>query len=90
MEYRTFFNKLGQIEGHHWLVERRTGQPFLNIYYRNGSHLDLAYYIHLNEPFMLVSTIDNQKMLRHAKYSQQVYILCSCLASTQIKKRGEL
>lgn len=89
MTYREFYNKLGQLGNHRWLVERED-KSFLDIYYRDGVHMKLAYSIHLTMPFMLISTIDNRKMLEHANYSQKVYTLCSCLASTQIDKRGKL
>lgn len=90
MRYREFYNKLGQIGNHLWLVEKNADKSFLDVYYRNGVHIQLAYSIHLTMPFMLISTIDNRKMLEHANYSQKVYTLCSCLASTQIDKRGKL
>lgn len=90
MRYREFYNKLAQIGTHRWLVEKSDDKSYLNIYYRNGTHIYLAYFIHLGVPFSLMRTIDNRKILQHAKFSQKVYILCSCLASTPIKKRGEL
>lgn len=90
MRYREFYNKLGQIGNHLWLVEKNADKSFLDVYYRNGVHIQLAYSIHLTMPFMLISTIDNRKMLEHANYSQKVYTLCSYLASTQIDKRGKL
>lgn len=90
MEYKTFYNRLSQITDHDWLVQKDPGTCFLNVYYRKGSHLLLAFYIQTNDPFVLISSLENRSKIKHFNFSRKVYALCCLLASTPIDERGQL